>query len=237
MLLHHLRCFVGEFLQVRIGAVLRFGLEFGQIFFVIFDHHVHVILVRFPLPGCFRGWERDAFFLRQRHQLAIGLGMVGHHTIAELFDIGILSMLRGQFPRFHLHHAAFRGIHHEGLVLVAEFAGSLSRARVFLGRTLRVVVRALGAFQRRHVDRFRGQSETERAQCDDWYYDEFIFHRLFWLASVMPTVPAFEDWYLDICLDVNASQDFNSNHEIDNYDHAGAAPFLYELSTRSATSL
>ena len=48
MLLNHLRFVVRKLLNVGVGAVLCFTLEFGQILFMVFDHRIDVGLIRAP---------------------------------------------------------------------------------------------------------------------------------------------------------------------------------------------
>src|SRR5947209_111506 len=69
----HLRAFGCERFHVRVGAVLSFLLELGQVLLMILHHVVHVILVRFPFAWRFGCWKRNAFFFGQRHQFVICL--------------------------------------------------------------------------------------------------------------------------------------------------------------------
>ena len=59
-------------------------------------------------------------------QLIIGLGMIGHHTLAKLFYRIVRTVTLGQLPELDFRHSTLRSFFHEGAVHRGRFAGHLS---------------------------------------------------------------------------------------------------------------
>src|SRR2546423_3578046 len=191
--LHHVEVFLdhrrglrSERLHVRIAAVLRLGLERGQILLVVFHHRVDVILVEvrivqvFHLPPLFG--QVDAVLRRDRHHLGVRFAVVRDHRAADLFHIGALAFLLGHLPHVDFHHAALGRLFHKGFVLVAERRRCRALRRLFgllfffLGRGLSGNAKAKPGADQGHY-------------CHSREYGHLFFHKLIWLF-LTPVGPA-----------------------------------------------
>src|SRR5918996_4471627 len=120
MFLDHLGRVLGEFLHVGIGSCAGLLLKFSQILFVILHHHIHISFIGTPFFARLFAWQLDAFFLGDRLELVIGLGVIGDHPLAERFYILALTILLSHLSHCYLHHAPFGGFLHKAFVLFAK---------------------------------------------------------------------------------------------------------------------
>jgi len=116
MLPHCLGGFVGETFHLRIAPVFCLLFERGQIFFMIFHHRIHIILVRLPLARFLFRRPLDIFFLGDRLQIFIRLAVVLHHPSSKVFHFAIARVLLCHTTHRHFHHSAFGRIFDESLV-------------------------------------------------------------------------------------------------------------------------
>src|SRR5207248_453066 len=170
MLPHCLSGLIGEIFDVWIASVFRFLLERRQIFFMIFYHRIHVILVRLPLARFLLRRPPDIFLLGNHFQLFVRLAVVLHHPRTEVFRLAVGRVLFCHPTHRHFHHSSFGRILDESLVSRTQFGA-------FIG------LRFWGVFSKScHTEADAGNGNYASQEPAN-IYGIFMFHRDFWLIE------------------------------------------------------